>query len=112
MSDTSAQPPLKPMSLPVSLLYFAIPAAVLIAFIYGLSPVLVAAGFSPIMAAMLSDLPPLILMLVASLIALRLEGYPLNMASISRRFRVHRMSGRDWLWTVGFTLAAFVIYGL
>jgi membrane protease YdiL (CAAX protease family) len=108
----SAQPPLKPMSLPVSLLYFGIPAVVLILFIYGLNPIFLQAGLSPIMSHMLSALIPLVLMFVASLVALRMEGYPVNMASLRDRFRVRRMTGRDWLWTVGFTLVAFIVYGL
>lgn len=100
------------MSLGVSLLYFAIPAVILILFVYGLNPIFLQAGLSPIIAHMLSSLVPLVLMFVASLVALRMEGYPVNMASLRDRFRVRRMSGRDWLWAVGFTLAAFVVYGL
>ena len=99
------------MSLALSLVYFGIPAVILVLFVYGLNPVFTAAGSSPIMAHLLASLVPLILMFIASLVALRLEGYPLTMAAISQRFRVHRVAGRDWLWTVAFTVLAFAAYG-
>lgn len=63
------------------------------------------------MAHMLATMTPLILMFVAALVALRLEGYPISWSAISQRFRVRRMSGKDWLWTAAATVLALAAYG-
>jgi len=111
MSSATDQPTLKPMSMGLSLAYFGIPAIILVVFVYGLNPVFTAAGSSPIMAHMLASMIPLILMFAAALFALKSEGNPISWLAIRQRFRVHRMSGRDWLWTVGFTILALGVYG-
>lgn len=97
----SSEPrPLKPLPLPLALVYFGIPALVFIFCVYVLIPLFIDRGMTEFMSYSLSLLIPLIVMFIASLIALRMEGYPINWASIKERFRLRKMDRRDWIWTV------------
>jgi membrane protease YdiL (CAAX protease family) len=50
---------------------------------------------------------------VASLVALRREGYAITWQSVGKRFRFRRMTGATWLWSaIVLLLAAVVTYGL
>jgi membrane protease YdiL (CAAX protease family) len=40
-------------------------------------------------------------LLLAALVALRREGYPLTWPALRERFRLHPMDVRTWLWTLG-----------
>jgi hypothetical protein len=54
-------------------------------------------------------------MLVGSLAAYRMEGNPLNRAAFCDRFRLRRMAGKDWLWTIGlliFMMASAVVLSM
>jgi membrane protease YdiL (CAAX protease family) len=53
-------------------------------------------------------------MLAAALIAYRLEGNPPTWEALKERFRLHRMTGRVWLWAIGlslFGLITFAVFG-
>jgi len=91
---------LKPLPLPLALLYFGIPALVFVFCVYVLIPFFIRLGMTEFMSYSVSLMIPLILMLIASLVALRLEGYPINWTSIKERFRLRKMGRTDWLWTV------------
>lgn len=103
---------LKPMPLPLALLYFGIPALVFVLSVYYLIPFFMEQGITEFMSYSLSLLIPLILMLIASLIALRMEGYPVNWNSIQERFRLRKMDRTDWLWTVVSVVVMFVGAGI
>ena len=90
---------LKPLTLSSALLYFAIPALIFVFSVYYLIPYFMQQGNTEFMSYSLSLLIPLIFMLVASLIALRMEGYPVTWDSIKQRFRLQRMNRTDWIWT-------------
>jgi membrane protease YdiL (CAAX protease family) len=105
MDDTH---PLKPMYFGESLLIFGIPAALFVLSVYGLIPALMDAGQSEYVSYSLGLMVPLIVMLAAAFIALRLESRPLTWPSIRERFRLRRMDRSDWLWTV-IALPAMVI---
>jgi membrane protease YdiL (CAAX protease family) len=91
---------LKPLPLPLALLYFAIPAMIFIFCVYVLIPFFMNQGLTEFMSYSVALLIPLILMLIASLVALRLEGYPVTWASVQERFRLRKMDRTDWIWTV------------
>ena len=91
---------LKPLPLPLALLYFGIPAFVFVLCVYLLIPYFTQQGMTEFMSYSLSLLIPLILMLIASLVALRIEGYPITWTSIKERFRLRKMDRTDWLWTI------------
>jgi membrane protease YdiL (CAAX protease family) len=90
----------KPLPLPLALLYFGIPALVFVICVYFLIPLFMQQGMTEFMSYSLSLLIPLILMLIASLVALKLEGYPITWHSIKERFRLRKMDRTDWLWTI------------
>jgi membrane protease YdiL (CAAX protease family) len=100
------------MSLPAALLYFGIPALVFVVSVYYLIPFLMNQGITEFVSYSLSLLIPLILMLIASLVALRMEGYPLNWESIKERFRLRKMDRSDWLWTLVSLIIMFVGAGI
>jgi hypothetical protein len=89
---------LKPLPLPLALLYFGIPAVFFVICVYFLIPLFMQQGMTEFMSYSLSLLIPLILMLIASLVALKLEGYPITWHSIKERFRLRKMDRTDWLW--------------
>lgn len=103
---------LKPMPFPLALLYFAVPALVFVLSVYYLIPSFMEQGITEFMSYSLSLFIPLIVMLIASLIALRLEGYPVNWNSIQERFRLRKMDRTDWLWTVVSVVVMFVGAGI
>jgi len=103
---------LKPMGLPLALLYFGIPALVFVLSVYYLIPYFMAQGITEFMSYSLSLLIPLIVMFIASLIALRVEGYPLTWNSMKERFRLRRMDRTDWKWTIVSLIIMFVGAGI
>jgi membrane protease YdiL (CAAX protease family) len=96
---SSSARPLKPMPLPLALLYFGIPALVFVFSVYYLIPFFMDQGITEFMSYSLSLLLPLIAMLIASLIALQMEGYPVTWTAIKDRFRLRKMDRTDWVWT-------------
>lgn len=96
---------LKPMPFSLALLYFGIPAIIFVLSVYYLIPFFMDQGITEFMSYSLSLLIPLIMMLIASLIALRMEGYPLTWAAIQDRFRLKKMDKTDWVWTA----ASFIV---
>jgi membrane protease YdiL (CAAX protease family) len=101
---TPERRPLHPMGWRLSLLYFGLPALLLVGGFHAVMPWLLGQGIAPFYAYFWGITPALALLLVASLVALRQEGYPLHWTAVAKRFRLHRMNGRAWLWT----LVAFV----
>jgi membrane protease YdiL (CAAX protease family) len=91
---------LKPMPLPLALLYFGIPMLIFVLSVYLLIPFFKDQGLTEFMSYSLSLLIPLVLMFIVSLVALRLEGYPVTWETIQERFRLRRMDRTDWVWTV------------
>jgi membrane protease YdiL (CAAX protease family) len=103
---------LKPLPLPLALLYFGIPALVFVFCVYVLIPFFINQGMTEFMSYSLALLIPLVLMLITSLVALRIEGYPVNWTSIKERFRLRRMDRTDWLWTIGSIIVMMIGAGI
>ena len=103
---------LKPMPFPLALLYFGIPALAFVLSVYYMIPFFMEQGITEFMSYTLSLLIPLIVMLIASLIALRREGYSVNWESMRERFRLQKMDRTDWLWTVVSLVLMFVGAGI
>lgn len=105
-------PVLKPLPLGQAIFYFMIPAVAFILSVYILLPFLRALGMSEFVSYCLALLVPLILMLAASLIALRAEGWPLTWGGIRKRFRLRPMERGDWLWVAASLAGMFVLAGI
>lgn len=100
-SDQSLDNRIQPMNLGASLLAFGIPAAVFFVGFHFVMPALIDGGMLPFYAFTLATGTPLVGLLAASLVAFRAEGRELNWAGLKQRFRLHRMSLRLWLVTIG-----------
>lgn len=103
-----AQQTLKKIDLAGSLLYFGIPAAVFYISFHYWRPALESGGMLPYYAYLTSLGIPVAFMLIASLVALRQEGYALSWASIKDRFRLKPMDGRTWLGI----LVIWIVFGV
>lgn len=88
---------MKPMPFWLSLLCFGIPSATGWIGVYILMPALAKLGFPLFWNFWLCLTAPLAGMLIASLVAFRLEGHPLTWTEIKARFRLKAVCGRDWL---------------
>lgn len=97
---------MRPIGWVGSVLYFGIPAGLFSLSILGVLPWLVRRGVDPITTFNLTFGGPLALMLVAALVAYRLEGHPWTWAAFRDRMRLRRPTGRDWLWTIGLVAVA------
>ena len=102
----------RPLSLPRALLYFGVPGLTYFLFVWVGIPALTAAGLSEFAAFLWALLIPSALLLVAALVGLRSEGWPLAGSSLRQRFRYRRMSRREWLWTGGATVVVMLGFGL
>ena len=103
---------LSPMPLWEAGLFFGIPAIITIFCVYSVFPYLVEHGFSTFVSyAIVLDIP-LAIMLVASLVAYRMEGNPMSWPALRDRFRLNRMERKGWLWTIGLFLFMLITAGL
>lgn len=96
-----------------SLAYFAIPALFLILGVHVVMPWFNATFEAPPFYGYFVGVTiPLAGMLLASLVALRREGYPLTWRAVRRRFRLRAMDGGAWLWTLAAVVATYVLAGV
>ena len=92
---------LKPMPLWMSLLFFGIPATIGLVGVYVVLPALDRAGLSVLWSFTIAVSGMFPLLLVAALVAYRLERRTLPVAGLGTRFRIGRLGKREWLWTLG-----------
>lgn len=93
-------PTLKPMPFWVSLLCFGVPSATGWIGIYIILPALARMGYPMFWVFWICISTPLAGMLIASLVAYRLELRPLAWKDIKARFRLSPVRGKDWLWVL------------
>ncbi len=93
--------PLKATGWLETLLLFGIPAIAMYAAYYFISPALASNGMSLADARFVAGDLAIGGMLLAALIGFLLEGQPFTWSALTERFRLNRMSGRVWLWTLG-----------
>lgn len=96
----------------LSFFYFGVPAMLSILAHYIVSPALAKGGMKPFYADFIPNTIVLASLLIASVVAYRSEGRPLTWTGLKDRFRLNRMTGRNWLWVLGGTIAGFVAYYL
>jgi membrane protease YdiL (CAAX protease family) len=106
----TSNPKIKPMGIFSSLLFFGIPSAVCGFSIYYVMQKLHQNGINDFINFFSSMVMPLALMLVAALIAFKIEGNNFKWSAISSRFRLKRMTGTDWIYTIGLLAAMILIY--
>ena len=101
LKDGAIQETQDPLRLLPSLLYFGLPALLFIAGFWVGMPWLIDLGMLPYYAYLWSLTVPLALLLLAALLWLKVEGRPINAATIKTRFRLRKMDGKAWLGSLG-----------
>lgn len=103
---------IKPLRVGGSLLFFGIPSAALTFCIYFLMQRFHSSGMNDFVNFYLTMVLPLGLLLVAAIVAYKLEGRPFTWKALAERFRLKRMSGGDWLYVLALFAAMAVFQGL
>jgi membrane protease YdiL (CAAX protease family) len=111
-ASISAKHEIHRMGLILSLLFFIIPGALNGLALYVVTPLLVASGMKSLYAQLLTDSFVFASLLVAAIIAYRLEGRTWTWLGLKDRFRLTRMNGKLWLWVLGGTVVGFIVYYL
>jgi membrane protease YdiL (CAAX protease family) len=112
ISHAQAQPVLKPMGLGLSLLYFGLPMLMFALSVYLMIPFLVSQGYSPFVSYSASLIVPLGVIFAFSLGLYKQDGYPLTWKALAERFRLRRMSGKDWQWALVSLVIMFITSGI
>ncbi len=104
---------IKPLPLGQALLYFGIPALVVLIIVYVLMPILDQRGF-PIFYNyfVIYAMIPMLGLIGASIVAIQREGNGSSWAAFKSRARLNRMDKRAWLWAIGLTLFMILSAGL
>jgi membrane protease YdiL (CAAX protease family) len=111
--SAQAEPrPYGPLPLWQAFLYFGVPGLTFFLFVWVAIPALTDAGLSEFAAFLWALLVPSALLLLAALVGLRSEGWPLTGSSVRQRFRYRRMTRREWLWTGGAMVLVMLGFGL
>ncbi len=103
---------IQPMGWRLSLLCFGIPSILLILALHVVTPILVISGIKPFYAQLIPNGMVLVSLLIASIVAYWLEDRRFTGTGLKDRFRLDRMTGRNWLWVLGGTIAGFALYYL
>src|SRR5262245_46850447 len=96
-----------PLGMIGSLFCFGIPSAVLSASVLGLVPWMVRRGIPSFTILNVALEIPAALILVASLLAFRLEGRPSTWPAFRDRMRLRTPRRKDWFWTLAALVFAF-----
>ena len=100
--DVKTIPPLRASK---AALFFCLPLLLSALFFWGLSPLMDLMAVRLFVTFLVSQGVPIVILLLLSLRFFRKEGQ--SWSQFRERFRLHNMSGTDWLWTLG--LAAFLM---
>jgi membrane protease YdiL (CAAX protease family) len=105
----SANGSVKPLKLWQSILFFLGPALYGVFAYYLLFPSLTQLGVSQENAYNTAHLTVFILLFILTIIALRVEGWPLSRVTLRERLRFKRMDSTAWKWTISFLLLYLVL---
>lgn len=105
---------IRPMGILSTIIYWAIPAAILYVSHYILVPMYVQRTGQPyLLGYLVAWISTMAFFFIAALAGYRLEGNPFRLATFSDRYRLRRMSWQDWLWTLGvFSFIVISYFGL
>lgn len=103
---------IRPLALPFAFLYIGLSALVFRLSVYQLLPALLNARISPFWAFLSSYSLALTLLILATLLALRRDGYALNRTTFRERLRFQPLTAKGWFWAIGLFLTGFCLTGL
>ena len=98
----------RPMPLWMAALFFGIPALVIRIFLYLGIPLLMSTGMHLFDAWLPCSIIPLGLLLIAAIVAYRVESPSFSRSAFQERFRLTPMRGKAWLWIISGFLVAFL----
>jgi membrane protease YdiL (CAAX protease family) len=107
----SATGSVTPMKLRQSVLSFAVPALYGVLAHYLLFPSLTRLGVSQEHAYNTAHLTVFLFLLLLTIIALRVEGWPLSWTTLAERLRFKRMDSTAWKWTISL-MVLYLVLGL
>jgi membrane protease YdiL (CAAX protease family) len=99
----------RPMRFWQSLIFFLVPGLYGLFAQYVLLPSMVRLGISEENAYNMVHLTVFIGLFFATILALRVEGWPLSWTSIKERLRIKRMDSTAWKWTLPFLVFYLVL---
>jgi membrane protease YdiL (CAAX protease family) len=102
---------IKPMKFWQSVLFFIIPGLYAVFSVYVLFPALVRHGISEENAYNTAHLTGFVGLFLATIVALRVDGWPLRWATVKERLRLQRMDSTAWKWTLPF-MVLYLLLGL
>lgn len=102
---------LKPMGMGASLLFFGIPSVVITFSVYFFMQNFHNSGMNDVVNFYLTLVLPLSLLLAAAIVAYILEGRAFTWNALAERFRLRRMTGKDWLYTFALFVAMAFFQG-
>ncbi len=103
---------LHPLPVWRALLFFGLPALAFRLSIYWGMPTMMAAGLTQYEAFIVSFTVPSAILFALAFGFAQQEGIGMSRRDLWARFRLHRMTRQDWLWTVGGFLFAFLAGGM
>jgi membrane protease YdiL (CAAX protease family) len=109
--ENSLNMKIKPMGILSSLLFFGIPSAVYSFSIYYVMQKLHQNGINDFINWYVSMVIPLALMLLAAMIAYKVEGNSFKWSTFLTRFRLKKMTKKDWIYTLVLFIVSVIIYG-
>lgn len=102
---------IKPMGIIPSLLFFGIPSVICSFSIYYVMQKLHQNGMNDFVNFIVSMTIPLALMLFAAIIAYKVEGNSFHWPTFLKRFRLNKMTKKDWTYTLGLFIVMVIMYG-
>ena len=100
---------LNPLTFWPSLFYFGLPALLFVFGFWVVMPWLIGLGMLPYYAYLLGVGSPLVVLLAAALLWLKLEGRAVNWETVKARLRLRPMNGKMWLWSLVALLVGSVV---
>lgn len=99
---------IRPMGILLTIVYWAIPAAILYVSHYIMVPMFIQRTGQPYLVGyLIAWVSTMVFFFIAAFAAYRLEGNPIRLTAFTERYRLRRMSRQDWIWTLG--IFGFVI---
>jgi membrane protease YdiL (CAAX protease family) len=110
MDESATSQAANPLPLWQTAFFFGLPTLLLVLSVYCLTPRLRKWGVSPYVSLDVAFLVPFALLFCGSLVAYGMAGHAWTWAKFKDRFRLRRMDGDDWLWTMGLFAFALASY--
>jgi membrane protease YdiL (CAAX protease family) len=102
---------IRPLGILGSIVLFIIPATIMYCAHFLFVPYYVTSTGAPYLVGyLIAWSSTMALFFVAALVSYGLEGNAFRWKSLSTRFRLAKMSGVDWLWTLGLFVISMVLY--